>query len=157
MQLNGSIDIVISNLAYQWAGDLSRAFTEARRVLLPNGTFACTLFGYNTCQELFQSLSDAKAGAVQFTRLPETFQVREALVISGFKDPVIDSARVNIQFKDMFDLIHWLRSIGANTLARKGYVGKEAMARASAIYGERFFYRNGVQATFEVIRVYVKK
>ena len=155
--LGRRFDIVISNLAYQWAGDLSRAFSEARRVLLPNGVFACTLFGYNTCQELFQSLSEVKAGAVQFTRLPEAFQVREALVISGFKDPVIDSARVKIEFKDMYDLITWLRAIGANTLARKGYVGKEAMIRAAAIYGERFFYRNGVQATFEVIRVYVKK
>jgi len=155
--LGRCFDMVISNLAYQWAGDLSRVFSEARRVLLPNGVFACTLFGFETCQELFQSLSEAKAGAVQFTRLPDAFQVREALVISGFKDPVIDSSRVNVQFKDMYDLITWLRSIGANTLSRKGYVGKEALARAAAIYSERFFSRNGVQSTFEVIRVYVKK
>ena len=61
---DGSFDILISNLAYQWAGDLSRAFTEARRVLSPDGVLACTLFGYNTCQELFQSLDEAKTGSI---------------------------------------------------------------------------------------------
>ena len=55
-----SFDILISNLAYQWARDLTQAFTEARRVLVPDGIFACTLFGYHTCQELFQSLDEAK-------------------------------------------------------------------------------------------------
>lgn len=154
---DGSFDILISNLVYQWAGNLSRAFTEARRVLSPNGVLACTLFGYNSCQELFQSLDEAKQGALQFTRLPDKCQVREALVISGFKNPKIDDEQIKIKFKDMHELIAWLKSIGANNLPREGYVGKEAMARAAAIYRERFAYHSGVQATFEVIRVYVKK
>jgi len=61
---DGKFDLLISNLAYQWSGDLSRAFTEAGRVLSPNGRMICTLFGYNTCQELFQTLDEAKKGAM---------------------------------------------------------------------------------------------
>ena len=120
---DGSFDIVISNLAYQWAEDLSRAFSEARRVLTPDGVLACTLFGYNTCQELFQSLDEAKAGALQFTRLPDESQVREALIVSGFKNPKVDSEQIKIEFKDMYELMAWLKSIGANHLPREGYLG----------------------------------
>ena len=154
---DGRFDILVSNLAYQWAGDLSRAFTEARRVLAPNGVLACTLFGYNTCQELFQSLDEAKTKALRFTRLPDGPQIREALANSGFKNPKVDSERIKIEFNGMHELIAWLKSIGANNLSREGFLGPEALSRATAIYRKKFAYLQGVGATFEVIRVYVRK
>jgi malonyl-CoA O-methyltransferase len=154
---DGRFDILISNLAYQWAGDLSRAFSEARRVLAPNGILACTLFGYNTCRELFQSLDEAKTKALRFTRLPDGPQVREALANSGFKNPKVDSERIKIEFNDMHELITWLKSIGANHLLREGFLGPEAISRAASIYRKKFSYFKGVRATFEVIRVYVKR
>ncbi len=154
---DGRFDILISNLAYQWMGNLARAFTEARRVLAPDGILACTLFGFNTCQELFQSLDEARAGTLQFIRLPDQSQVREALAISGFKNSQVDSQHIRIEFKDMHELIGWLKLIGANNLSRKGYLGPEAISKAAAIYRDKFFYLRGVGATFEVIRVYAKK
>jgi len=154
---DGRFDILVSNLAYQWAGDLSRAFSQARRVLAPNGVLACTLFGYNTCQELFQSLDEAKAQALQFTRLPDGSQVREALAASGFKNPKIDEERIKIEFNGMHELIAWLKSIGANHLLREGYLGPETVSRAASIYRKKFSYFKGVGATFEVMRVYVKR
>jgi malonyl-CoA O-methyltransferase len=162
---DGRFDILISNLAYQWAGDLSGAFTQARRVLAPNGVLACTLFGYNTCQELFQSLDEAKAKDLQFTRLPDQSQVREALISSGFKNPKVDSEFIKIEYDGMHELIAWLKSIGANHLPvllpsdgpPKGYLGHKAFSRAASIYRKKFSYFKGVGATFEVIRVYAKK
>lgn len=154
---DGCFDILISNLAYQWAGDLSRAFSEARRVLAPNGVLACTLFGYNTCQELFQSLDEAKTKALQFIRLPDRSQVRQALAASGFKNPKVDSERIKIEFNGMHELIAWLKSIGANNLSREGFLGPEAISRAASIYRKKFSYLQGIGATFEVIRVYAKR
>ncbi len=154
---DGHFDILISNLAYQWAGDLTKAFTEARRVLSPDGILACTLFGYHTCRELFQSLDEAKAGTLQFTRLPDLPQVREALAASGFKGPQVDREQVKIEYKDMHELMAWLKTIGANNLPREGFLGPEAISRAVSIYHKRFSYLQGVGATFEVIRVYAKK
>jgi len=154
---DGCFDILISNLAYQWAGDLSSTFTEARRVLAPNGILACTLFGFYTCQELFQSLDEATAKALQFTRLPDRSQVREALAVGGFKNPKVDGERIKIEFNGMHELIAWLKVIGANNLSREGYLGPEAISRAASIYRKKFFYFRGVGATFEVIRVYVKR
>ena len=154
---DGSFDILVSNLAYQWAGDLSRAFSEARRVLASNGIMGCTLFGYNTCQELFQSLDEAKAKVLQFSRLPDCSQVYQALSSSGFKNPEVESDSIKIEFNGMHELIAWLKSIGANNLSQEGYLGPAAISRAASIYSKKFSYLQGVGATFEVIRVYVKK
>jgi malonyl-CoA O-methyltransferase len=153
----GSFETVISNLAYQWAGDLAGVFSEARRVLAPNGILACTLFGFNTCEELFGSLREAGAKTLQFNRLPELSQIRQALIVSGFNDPIIESERVKVEFNSMYELISWLKSIGANNLSRTGYLGPEILSRAAAIYHKKYSYLQGVGATFEVIRVYAKK
>lgn len=153
----GAFDILVSNLAYQWAGDLSRAFMQARRVLAPDGVLACALFGFNTCQELFQSLDEAKKGDVKFTRLPGISQVQEALRICGFQNPTADCEQIKIEFKDMQELITWLKAIGANNLSREGYLGADAISKAAAIYSDKFSYLKGVGATFEVISFYAKK
>jgi malonyl-CoA O-methyltransferase len=154
---NGSVDVVVSNLAYQWSGDLSHAFKEVRRVLSPGGVLIGTLFAYNTCQELFQSLDEAKTGPLQFARLPSGAQIQEALIASGFVNPVVDGEQIKAEFNGMHELMSWLKSIGANNLSREGYLGPGAFSRAAAIYRAKFSYLQGVMATFEVIRVYVKK
>ena len=154
---SGCLDMVISNLAYQWAQDLSYTFSQARRVLIPEGVLACTLFGYNTCQELFQSLDEAGGRALQFVRLPDELKVREALIVSGFKNPIVDCEMIKMEFKDMYALMAWFKSIGAPHLPREGYIGAEVVSRAASIYREKFSYLKGVGATFEVIWVYAKR
>ena len=154
---DGCFDIVISNLAYQWAEDLSCAFSQVRRVLGPGGTLACTLFGYNTCRELFQCLDEASGRALQFVRLPDQLKIREALTAGGFKNPIVDREQIEIEFKDMYELITWFKFIGAPHLPREGFLGAEAISRAALIYREKFAYLKGVVATFEVIRVYVQR
>jgi len=150
-------DVVVSNLAYQWSGDLSSTFSEARRVLVHEGLMACTLFGFNSCQELFQSLNEARKSRMQFKRLPNLPQVREALSVSEFKKHEVMGENIEIEFKDMRELIVWLKMIGANNLSRGEYLGQETINKAAAIYQENFSSRQGVRATFEVIRVYAKK
>lgn len=154
---NGSFDVLTSNTAYQWAEELSRVYSEAWRVLAPKGIFACTIFGHNTCYELFQSLNEASGGSLQFVRLPDQAKVREALHMSGFQDFKIDCEQLKVEFKDMEDLTAWFKYIGAPHLPREGYLGARTLSRAADIYRENFAYLKGVGATFEVIRFYAKK
>jgi len=155
--VDGCFDLVVSNLAYQWAGALSCAFTQARRVLLTDGILACTLFGYHTCRELFQSLNEAHAKDLQFTRLPNEARVTEALALSGFREIKLCKEQFKVEFKDLQELMGWIKSIGANNLSREGFLGREAITKAAGIYKAKFPYLQGVGATFEVIQVYAKK
>jgi malonyl-CoA O-methyltransferase len=154
---DGRFGLLVSNLSYQWSGDISRAFAESRRVLAPGGVLAGTLFGYHTCHELFESLHEAASGTLQFHRLPDETMVRDALISAGFKNPEIKCEPAQVPFKDMYELMFWLKAIGANNLPRDGHVGKQAMARAADIYVRRFASGQGVQSTFEVIWVYAQR
>jgi malonyl-CoA O-methyltransferase len=154
---DGIFDLVTSNLAYQWAVDLTVAFREARRVLRPGGIFAATLFGYKTCKELIESLLQAEAGRFRFDRLPHQGQVINALAAGGFRGPVVDSQEMKTTFKDMRQLMSWLKAIGANNLLQDGYLGAGALSRAAGLYQEKFSHPQGIEATFEVIWVYAEK
>ncbi|MDE2028567.1 MAG: methyltransferase domain-containing protein [Candidatus Omnitrophica bacterium] len=153
---DGSFDMVVSNAAYQWAQDLPSAFVQTYRVLKPGGILMCTLFGHDTCQELLQSLQQAKAG-LQFDRLPDKARIHQSLLAAGFSNPVIDSHEVKMSFTDMYELMAWIKAIGANNLLRQGFVGGQALARAASIYKEQFSYQQAVKATFEVIGLYAQK
>lgn len=154
---DGSFEVLVSNLAYQWSEDLAGAFSEAKRVLAVNGVLACTLFAFNTCGELFRSLQEAGTKELQFTRLPDLPQIRQALCKSGFKDPAIEQESIKIGFTSMQELLGWLKSIGANNPPLSGFLGPEALSRAAAIYRQEYPYLQGVGATFEVIHIYAKK
>jgi malonyl-CoA O-methyltransferase len=154
---DGSFDTVVSNAAYQWMPQLDIAFGEARRVLTPGGILACTLFGFHTCRELFQSLNEAKAAELQFSRLPYESVVREALDAGGLNNFRISTELIKVGFKDMYELMSWLKSIGANNLSHEGFLGPEAMFRAAFIFRQKFPLNDGIGTTFEVIKVYAKK
>lgn len=151
-----SLDVVFSNLAYQWVDDLPGAFTEVRRVLKNNGKFCATLFGRQTLDEFFQSLASVasfKQRKVHLQRLQGEAAVREALCVAGFKDFAIKSEMIKTHFDDMQSLLQWLKLIGANRLNRDVYLGPRCLAEASQYYEKQFKGRWGVVATFEVIWV----
>ncbi len=150
-------ELVVSNLAYQWAQDLARAFGEARRVLKKRGNLACTLFGYHTCKELFASLDQAAIGRARFNRLPDLHQIHQALLICGFEKPSISREEIQIAFDGMPQLLSWIKSIGANQLLGQGFLGPQGYLRAARIYRERFSCAQGVAASFEVIKVHAQK
>ena len=152
-----SFDWVVSNLAYQWSDDLTEAFSEARRVLNSKGIFACTLFGYKTCQELFQSLNEAKGHDLNFSRLPQESSVRELLAKCDFKNVDIHTQVMKMEFKDIYALLNWLKSIGANNISRIGFIGTDLLRKADLIFQDKFSYLQGVGVSFEVIYVYAKK
>jgi malonyl-CoA O-methyltransferase len=153
---DGGFDWVVSNAAYQWSPDLREAFQEARRVLVPGGILACTLFGFHTCQELFRALYEAKPGGLEFNRLVDETQVRQALRANEFHPQIYDEF-LKVDFASMRALMDWLKALGINSLAQEGFIGPRTLARAEAIYRQKFSSAQGVAATIEVIHVYAQK
>lgn len=152
-----SIDLIVSNLAYQWVEDLAQSWKQAQRVLTDDGTMYVTLFGSRTFEEFFSSLRVVNP-ALKLRPLPSLKKVQEALIQAGFKEAKTDYELIKVQFKDVLELMGWLKSIGANHLAKeKFFLGKEMLQRADAHYKRHYPYHDGICATFEVIWVYARK
>lgn len=152
--LKEQFDCILSNLAFQWVCPLEDGFKECAAVLKPGGQLRFTMFGFNTMDELFDSLEATSEGRkVSVRRLPSTEDVRRALMNAGFSDFVLDYERIKVHFPSMFDLLKWSKSIGANMLSKDVYIGKDWLHRANEFYQKKYHDRFGVGSTFEVIWV----
>jgi len=138
-----AFDIITSNLAYQWIEDLPRAFALCRSRLSKRGGLYLTMFGHDTFYELFTAL-DACVGkksdknGLTIRRLVDKEQVAEALKSAGFNTRHIKTEHIKIHFPDMMNLIKWIKDIGANTLPKDIYMGKDLLLRAEQYYNRHF-------------------
>ena len=151
-----NFDLIVSNAAYQWVADLSQAFMEAKRVLSNEGIFAATLFGYYTCDELFEALQVTGASKEELNRLVKVEDVKRCLTQAGFSNAQVESKMTQIQFKDLRDLLAWLKAIGANGLTQRQFLGPRALQEANDYCLKNFSNSDGINITFEVISIYAK-
>jgi malonyl-CoA O-methyltransferase len=152
----GAFDLVISNLAYQWVGDLTHAFKQAHRCLSPEGRFCTTIFGRRTLEELFATINDVYP-AVRAHRLADIHAVEAAMTSAGFKDVRVDYELIKVQFVDVMDLLKWTKSIGANILNDEIFLGPKTLGRIDEHYKTNYPYFDGICATFEVVWVFANK
>jgi SAM-dependent methyltransferase len=154
-----SFDLVASNLLLHWVGDLPGALVQLRRVLRPGGLLLATLFGGQTLVELRTALFEAELaeeGGVS-PRVSPTIELGDAAALlqrAGFSSPVADSETITVTYPDILALMRDLRGMGeTNALsARRGFLCRATLARAGAIYAERFAGADGrIPATFEAV------
>jgi malonyl-CoA O-methyltransferase len=148
----GAFDLVWSNLALQWAGDLPHALTEFHRVLAVGGLVSFTTFGPDTLKELRAAFSGID-GHPHVGRFVDMHDIGDMLVAAGFADPVMHMEHMTLTYADAKAMVGDLKAIGATNaaLARpRGLMGRHRWARAlAALEADR---RDGrIAATFEVI------
>jgi NADH dehydrogenase [ubiquinone] 1 alpha subcomplex assembly factor 5 len=156
---NASFDLVASCLALHWCADLPGALIQLRRALKPDGMLLAAMFGGSTLVELRTTLFEAELaeeGGVS-PRVSPTAELGDAaglLQRAGFAMPVADSETITVTYPDMLALMRDLRGMGETNVltARRRYLSRATLARAEAIYAERFPARDGrIAATFEVL------
>lgn len=156
---DASFDLAASCLALHWCADLPGALVQIRRGLKPDGLLLAALFGGSTLVELRTALFEAELaeeGGVS-PRVSPTVELSDAaglLQRAGFSMPVADSETITVTYPDMLALMRDLRFMGeTNALTtRRGFLSRATLARAGAIYGERFGTGDGrIKATFEVL------
>lgn len=155
-----AFELIASNLAYQWVGDLPEAFANCHAILKSEGKLHLTMFGYSTFRELFESLEktrDTAKGGIALKRLADREQVSGALSKAGFRDVNVEEEHIKVHFQDMPALVKWIKDIGANALMGDMFIGRDWLNRANAYYHRTFGDRWGVGATFEVIWVDARK
>jgi len=155
-----TFELIASNLAYQWVGDLPQAFVNCHTILKKDGKLCLTMFGHDTFRELFEALEktrDAVKGNVTLPRLADRDRVTDALGKAGFRDVSVKEESIKVHFADMLALVKWVKDIGANALVGHIFIGRDWLTRANAYYKENFSDQWGVGATFQVIWVEATK
>jgi SAM-dependent methyltransferase len=157
---DASFDLIASNLVLHWNADLPGTLIQLRRILRPDGLFLAALFGGRTLVELRTVMLEAElaeeGGASP--RVSPTVELGDAAALlqrAGFAMPVADTETITVSYPDLFALMRDLRGMGeTNALSarRRGLTRRATLARAAALYAERFAGPDGrIPATFEVL------
>lgn len=149
---DGGCDLIFSNLMLQWCERLDQLFAELRRVLRPGGLLLFSSFAPGTLRELRSAWASVDGGphVNEFADLP---QIAEALVRSGFVEPVIDVERHCRHYPSVQALKRELKQIGARNLARTRPRGLGGKARTEAMLAgyERVREAAGLPVTWELL------
>jgi SAM-dependent methyltransferase len=157
---SGSLDLVVSALALQFANDLPGVLVQIRRALKPDGLFLGALAGGDTLTELRQSFAQAESeveGGVSPHVAPfaDVRALGDLLQRAGFALPVADSDRYTLRYPTPFALMHDLRRMGgSNALVdrRRKPLRRATLMRMVELYSQRFADSDGrVRATFEMV------
>ncbi|HLY45274.1 MAG TPA: methyltransferase domain-containing protein [Stellaceae bacterium] len=155
-----SFDLIASTLVLHWTSDLPGALAQLRRALKPDGLLLAALLGGATLIELrtaFFEAELAEEGGVSPRVSPSVGLGDGAALLqrAGFALPVADSEAITVSYPDLLALLRDLRGMGeTNALAarRRGGLRRATLARAAAIYRERFGDAQGrIPATFEIV------
>lgn len=155
-----SFDLVISNLDLHWTNDLPGALLQLRQALKPDGLLLASLFGGGTLAELRQALMEAElaeegGASPRVSPFADIRDLGHLLQRAGFALPVVDSDTMEVTYSDALALMRDLRAMGeSNAVAerRRGFSRRATLARAVALYTERFARPDGrIPAHFEIV------
>jgi malonyl-CoA O-methyltransferase len=144
-----SMDLVFSNLAFQWAEEFASLSSGLRRIVRPGGLVLFSTLGPDSMKEFRQA-----AGYSDESSLPRYFaemhQIGDALLAAGFTEPVMDSEYITVEYRDFDHLLNELESTGAAT-----HFGDWAAQTASGhglLENYRDFQRDGrFPVTWEIV------
>lgn len=148
----GSCGMLWSNLALAWAPDPPVTLAEWHRVLEVGGLLMFTTYGPDTLREL-RAAGAAADSAPHVHPFVDMHDLGDALVASGFADPVMDMDLLTMTYARLEDLVRDLRVTGqrnAHARRRRTLTGRGRWERMRAAWAPTA--RDGrLAATFEIV------
>eukprot|EP01037_Dinobryon_pediforme_P016863 gene16863-17048_t len=153
-------DLAVSGLGLQFINDLPGLLVQIRQALKPDGLFLGAMIGGQSLHELRSAFTEAESeisggASPRVAPFADLRDMGGLLQRAGFALPVTDIDTVTVRYSDLFALMRDLRAMGAtNALISRSrrFLRRDILARAAAIYAERFSDRDGrIRATFEII------
>jgi len=147
-----SFEFIFSNLMLQWCTDLEGTLAELRRILAPGGLLMFTTFGPDTLMELRTSWQAAD-GHTHVNRFPDLHDVGDLLIRTRWADPVMDSERMTVTYRELRRLLQDLKQIGAHNVTAGRLRGLTGRQRWQAFHEPYERYRTGgvLPASYEVV------
>jgi malonyl-CoA O-methyltransferase len=150
---SGSCGLVWSNLALAWSADPAATLGEWHRVLEVGGLLMFSAYGPDTLKELRAAFAAVDPAAPHVHPFVDMHDLGDALVATGFTDPVMDMEMLTVTYASAEALLDELRSTGqrnAHAARRRGLTGRRAWAQMIDAY--RALARDGrVPASFEIV------
>lgn len=154
-----SICTVVSSSVYQWVDDLTAAFAEVERVLVPGGVFLFALFGEQSLHELRAShrraLAELEVGRPSHAQqFPSEQAVGRALRGSGLQITQLFSELEEDFHANVPALLRSLKKIGAGNASSQrppGLASRQVMQRMIDIYHAEFGSVAGIPSTYQVV------
>ena len=155
-----SFDLVVSVLTLHWVGDLPGALVQLRRVLKPDGLFLAAMLGGRTLTELRTVLIEAElaeegGASPRVSPAADLADIAALLLRARFAMPVADAETITVTYPDALALMRDMRGMGetnALTARRRTPLRRSTLARAAALYAERFgLSDHRIPATFEIL------
>lgn len=148
---SATVDLAFSNLMLQWCADPDRVFGELARVLKPQGLLTFTALGPDTLRELRSAWAPIDS-AVHVHRFIDMHDLGDALMRAGFAEPVMDTERLTITYRDVDALLNELIGSGSSNLARGRARGlARSTLRALRVNYESFRVESRLPVTLEVV------
>ncbi len=150
---DGSVDLILSNLALQWCNEPGRVFAEMRRVLRPDGALFFTSLGPDTLWELRAAWASVDGGT-HVNRFIDLHDLGDAMLAAGLRDPVTDMERLTLTYADVRTLLDDLRGLGAHNVNQdrpRAMTGKRRWQAFEAAYAAHRGPDGRLPATYEVV------
>jgi malonyl-CoA O-methyltransferase len=147
-----SVDVLHSNLCFQWIDDLPALFGECARVLKPGGMLLFSSFGPDTLRELRAAWASVDEHS-HVSRFLDMHDLGDAMINAGLRDPVLDVDRYTLTYSEPKALLRELKGLGATHADRgreRGLTGKHHFQRMLAAY-EAMRVDGRIPATWEVV------
>jgi malonyl-CoA O-methyltransferase len=147
-----SVDVLHSNLCFQWIDDLPALFGECVRVLKPGGLLAFSTFGPDTLKELRAAWASADQQP-HVSRFLDMHDLGDAMIAAGLRDPVLDVDRYTLTYSEPRLLLKELQGLGAtnaDAARERGLTGKRHFLRMLEAY-EAMRVDGRIPATWEVV------
>ncbi len=147
-----SVDVLHSNLCFQWVDDLPALFGECVRVLKPGGLLVFSTFGPDTLKELRAAWAEADQQP-HVSRFLDMHDLGDAMINAGLRDPVLDVDRYTLTYSEPRLLLKELQGLGATNADRereRHLLGKRHYQRMLAAY-EALRVDGRIPATWEVV------
>src|SRR3954449_11358146 len=145
-----NFDLAISNLALHWSEAASTVFAEVSRALRTGGLYFFTTFGPDTLKELAQASADA-AGKTPVHAFMDMHDLGDALLGSGFADPVMEMEQLTLTYERFDDLLRDLKGTGGLSTRTSSGLRTPRWRKQLAERYERSRHELRLPATFELI------